>query len=176
MNTVKRIAFDGVGIALYVVVSLFLSFPIIQNWYLSLGYTVMVVFLYSIGMADGIIVGIFGTALYCLLVNMIWGMPGWIIGNIIICLILGAVLKRIGNVSDWKAGNYILLCVVMALSSVIGILLIKSWIESFYYGQTFVIRMGRNFGACIMDIIGLLLSVPVIAACGNKLKVIYTRK
>ncbi|MBR1528639.1 MAG: ECF transporter S component [Oscillospiraceae bacterium] len=63
MNTVKRIAFDGVGIALYVVVSLFLSFPIIQNWYLSLGYTVMVVFLYSISMADGIIVGIFGTAL-----------------------------------------------------------------------------------------------------------------
>ena len=175
MNIIRRIVFDGAGIALYVVVSFFLSFPIVENWYLSLGYTVMVVFLYSIGIIDGTIIGVLGTALYCLLINMLWGMPGWMVGNVIICFIVGMGIRLAGNVTKWTTKTYIMIILIMVLSSIIGILLAKSFIETFYYEQPMIVRMGRNFGACIMDIVGLFISIPIIKVCGNKLKDVYVK-
>lgn len=75
---IKNIAITGIGIALFVVLSLCLQVPVFENYYLCLGYIAMIVYLYSVGTVSGTIVGVFGTILYCLLINGLRGMYAWL--------------------------------------------------------------------------------------------------
>ena len=85
---INTITSNGIGIALFVILSLCLQVPIFQNYYLCLGYVVMAVYLRFFGIKNGAIVGVFGTILYCFLINGLRGMPGWSIGNIVIAIII----------------------------------------------------------------------------------------
>ena len=94
----KDICILGIGIALFVCLSMCLRIPIFNNFYLCLGYVVMTIYLYSIGIISGTLVGILGTILYCFLINGLRGMPGWVFGNLIIGIILGLWFKFIRKI------------------------------------------------------------------------------
>jgi len=69
--TTRRIALDAIGIALFVALSMCLQVPVFQNYYLCLGYAVMAVYLYTVGIPDGTIIGMFGgTSPYNLVPNV----------------------------------------------------------------------------------------------------------
>ena len=83
MGNVRRISITGMGIALFVVLTLCLQVPVFENYYLCLGYVAMAVYCYSVGTAEGTIIGVFGVILYCLLTSGLRGMPGWAAGNVV---------------------------------------------------------------------------------------------
>ena len=81
------------GIALFVVLTMCLQVPVFENYYLCLGYVVVVVYCYSFGPTGGAVVGAVGVVIYCLLTNGLRGMPGWALGNVLIGLGLGIVFR-----------------------------------------------------------------------------------
>ena len=60
MSTTKKVAYTGVGIALYVVLSMMAKIPVIAHISLDLGYLAFAVYLYHIGTLPGTIVGTAG--------------------------------------------------------------------------------------------------------------------
>ena len=159
MNT-KRVCIDGLGIALFVTLSLCLRVPVFENYYLCLGYTVMAVYCYSIGILDGILVGTLGTILYCFLINGLRGMPGWSLGNVVIGLILGIAFKYSKMLKN-KFFQYVLCVIAIVLACLFGILGVKSIVEVFLYAQPFVLRTANNIYAFISDVVVLVISIPL---------------
>lgn len=172
----KRITRTALGVALFVVFSLMLQVPVYQNYYISLGYFVIAVYLYSFGVGDGTIVGFLGVILYCLITGGTRGMPGWSLGNIVIGIGLGPVLQF--NRAMWNNDKYQnnksliialdIIAIVMAV--VIGITLVKSFTEVILYAQPMTARMVTNLPATIADIITLIAAVPVAIFVDNILQ------
>lgn len=150
----------ALGISLFVVLTLCLQVPVFENYYLCLGYIAMAVFLYSFGTVSGTIVGALGVVLYCLLTSGLRGMPGWALGNVFIGVGLGltfALTKRIKN--KWlKYGIWGLAVVVFVA---IGILGIKSLIDSLIKSQPFLVRATMNLYAFVADAVVLILALPI---------------
>lgn len=159
-NTVKQITVGGIGIALFVVLSLCLQVPVFENYYLCLGYIVMAVYCYSIGTLSGTVISTLGVVLYCFLINGLRGMPGWAIGNIAIGLIAGFSFQAARNIKNKWFGRLICLIAIVA-GTAVGILLIKSGVESILYAQPIVVRMAKNITAFIADIVVLMVSLPL---------------
>ena len=159
-NTVKQITIGGIGIALFVVLSLCLQVPVFENYYLCLGYIVMAVYCYSIGTISGTIISTLGVILYCFLINGLRGMPGWAIGNIAIGLIAGLSFKAARNIKNKWLGRIVCLLATIT-GTAVGILLIKSGVESALYAQPIVVRMAKNVTAFIADIVVLMGSLPL---------------
>lgn len=159
-NTTKQITIGGIGIALFVVLSLCLQVPVFDNYYLCLGYIVMAVYCYSIGTISGTVISTLGIVLYCFLINGLRGMPGWTIGNIAIGLIAGFgfhLSRKIAN--KWLKRVVCLFAVI--IGTTIGILGVKSCVESFLYAQPIIVRMAKNMTAFVADIVVLMLSLPL---------------
>ena len=159
-NTVKQITIGGIGIALFVVLSLCLQVPVFDNYYLCLGYIVMAVYCYSIGTISGTVISTLGIVLYCFLINGLRGMPGWAIGNIAIGLIAGLSFKAARNIKNKWLGRIVCLLATIT-GTAVGILLIKSGVESILYAQPIVVRMAKNITAFIADIVVLMVSLPL---------------
>ena len=161
MNTkTKSLCITAIGIALFVVLSLCLQIPLFENYYLCLGYSIIAIYCYSFGINKGIAVGFFGVLLYCIIINGLRGMPGWAIGNIYICFVLGFTCK----ISKWVDkiwARYLAITFAIIISVAIGILGIKSIIECMLYSQPFWIRTLNNIYAFIADCIVLILSIPL---------------
>lgn len=158
------ITLTGLGIALFVVLSMMLRVPVFENYYLCLGYIAMAVYLYSFGTTCGTIVGVVGTIIYCLLINGLRGMPGWAIGNIAIGLILGLWFKFVNKINKHRnlsVITYIITAVVIAISVAIGILGIKSVVEVILYAQPFAVRVVSNMYAFVADVFVLCISLPL---------------
>lgn len=66
-----------------------------QIHYLCLGYIAMVFYTYYFGIAGGSLVGTMGVLIYCFLTCGLWGMPGWMLGNLIIGVLCGMVSKHV---------------------------------------------------------------------------------
>ena len=161
MNTsIKNITINGIGIALFVALSLCLQVPIFENYYLCLGYIVMAVYCYSIGIISGTIVGTLGTILYCALIGGLRGMPGWAIGNIAIGAIIGVTFLMTRKIKSLLLSNGIEIFGIV-VASAIGILGIKSLVEVILYAQPFVVRVASNMTAFIADIVVLIASLPI---------------
>lgn len=161
MNSkVKNITMNGIGIALFVALSMCLQVPIFQNYYLCLGYVVMAVYIYFFGIKSGIIVGFFGTILYCFLINGLRGMPGWALGNIVIAAIMGLGFAK-GKKANNIVAKYVMYVACVNAGCVGGILIVKSLVEQILYAQPAMVRMTVNFYAYIADVIVLLISIPV---------------
>ena len=159
-NSVTRIALDGIGIALFVILSMCLRVPVFENYYLCLGYVAMAVWCYSVGTLDGTFVGIAGVIIYCLLINGLRGMPGWALGNIVIGLVIGVVFRRTRQLDNRFIAMIIdLISVVIAVGA--GIIVIKSLTEYFLYAQPFIIRVGKNIYGFVSDVVVLLASIPI---------------
>lgn len=167
--TTKQISINGIGIALFVTLSMCLRVPIFENYYLCLGYMVMAVYCYSIGILQGTLVSTLGVILYCFLINGLRGMPGWAIGNIAIGIIVGtgfALSKKVKN----QFLSYAICILSIIIGTAIGILGIKSCIECILYAQPFFLRTANNIYAFIADIVVLTASLPICKILENKIK------
>ena len=157
---IGRVTLCGIGIALFVVLSLCLQVPVFDNYYLCLGYIAMAVYCYSIGTISGTIVGTLGVVIYCFLINGLRGMPGWAIGNIAIGLIAGSAFRLSRKIENRWAKRIICL-VAVVMGTAIGIIGIKSGIESILYAQPIVVRVAKNISAFVADIVVLMVSLPL---------------
>jgi uncharacterized membrane protein len=157
---IKYVSVCGIGIALFVVLSLCLQVPVFENYYLCLGYIAMAVYCYSIGAISGTIISTLGVVLYCFLINGLRGMPGWAIGNIAIGLIAGNVFRWSRKFEN-KWIRRIVCLVAVIVGTAVGILGIKSIVESALYAQPVIVRMAKNIYAFIADIVVLMASLPL---------------
>ena len=158
--TTKRICMLALGVALFVALSLCLQVPVFENYYLCLGYVVMTVFCYCFGPGSGMIVGGLGVVLYCMVTGGMRGMPGWAAGNLLIGLIVGMCCKltlKMG--SKWM--RYILIGISVVLSAGIGILMVKSLVETILYAQPMILRLAKNLYAFVADAFVMIFSLPI---------------
>ena len=159
MTTTKKITITGIGIALFVVLTLCLQVPVFDNYYICLGYLVMAVYCCSFGVISGTIVGTFGTILYCLIINGLRGMPGWALGNIAIGIISGLAFKYTRDMKN-RFVKYTICIFAIIFSTFLGILVLKSGLESVIYAQPFFVRTANNIYAFVADVVVLVLSIP----------------
>lgn len=161
MEKVKDITFIGIGIALFVALSMCLRVPVFENYYLCLGYIVMTVYIWCFKWYEGAIIGFLGVILYCIIGGLGFnGMPGWSVGNIAIGLIVGIGLKYIKKIKN-KTVQVILTAILAIIATFIGIELIKSLIDSFVVGQPFLVRFAKNTTSFIADVFVIVASLPI---------------
>ena len=159
----KDITFVGVGIALFVALSMCLRVPVFENYYLCLGYIVMTVYIWCFKWYEGAIIGFVGVILYCIVGDLGFnGMPGWALGNVAIGLILGMALKPIQKIKS-KTLQVILTAVAAVIATFVGIEIIKSLIDSFIVSQPFPVRFAKNMTSFIADVFVIVISLPVCA-------------
>lgn len=159
-NTALFVAINGVGIALFVVLTMCLQVPVFENYYLCLGYVVMMVYCYRYGALSGTLVGSLGVILYCLVTSALRGMPGWTLGNIAIGIVCGMVFVKAKEISSPMVRRAVM-AVTIVLMTAVGILGIKSITEGILYGQPIAIRVAKNIYAFIADAVMMLVSIPV---------------
>lgn len=159
-DSVRRICIVGMGIALFVVFSLCLQVPVFENYYLCLGYVAMAVYCYSLGTAEGTLVGVLGVVMYCLVISGLRGMPGWAAGNIVIGLALGT-LFRFTRDRELTLPLAAVSCAVIVAACAAGILGVKSAVEWLLYAQPFALRVMKNIYAFWADAFVLIVSLPV---------------
>lgn len=169
MTTTKKITITGIGIALFVVLTLCLQVPIFENYYVCLGYLVMAVYCCSFGIISGTIVGTFGVVIYCLIISGLRGMPGWVLGNIAIGIISGLAFKYTRNMKN-KFLKYTICIIAIVFSTFLGILILKSGLESIIYTQPFFVRIASNIYAFIADAVVLVFSIPFCEILDLRLK------
>ena len=109
-KNIQRLSITAMGVALFVVLTMCLQVPVFENYYLCLGYIVMLMFCDYFGSIDGTIVGTIGVVIYCLLTGGLNGMPGWATGNIAIGLLLGLAFRLTKNFKH-KTLKYIFIIV-----------------------------------------------------------------
>lgn len=160
-KVITDIVFPAVGIALFVALSMCLRVPVFENYYLCLGYVVMTVYIWSFKWYEGAIVGALGVVLYCIIGQLGFnGMPGWALGNVAIGLIIGLPLKLIKRLKS-RALQMLLTAIAATIGTFVGILLIKSLIDSFIVDQPFVVRFGKNMTSFIADVFVIVISIPI---------------
>ena len=160
MSLVKKISVTGMGIALFVVLTLCVQVPVFENYYLCLGYIAMAVYLYSIGTVSGTIVGTVGVILYCVLTSGLRGMPGWAAGNVVIGIALGNFFKLIKG-KKMNAALWLISVIVIVAATAVGILGVKSLTEHLLYAQPFLVRAAKNIYAFTADAFVLAASLPL---------------
>ena len=161
-GTVRKISLLGVGIALFVVLSLCLQVPVFENYYLCLGYAVMMVYCFRFGPAAGAAVGAGGVVIYCLLTSGLRGMPGWTLGNAVIGVLLGGGLRLCEKIRQ-RAVRAAAQLALIVLATAVGILGVKSLTECLLYAQPFAVRAAKNMAAFIADAVMLAVSLPAAA-------------
>ena len=164
--TTKKLCLTAIGTALFVVLTLCLQVPVFENYYLCLGYVVMMVFCYYFGPASSVIVGALGVFLYCLLISGLRGMPGWVAGNIVIAVAVSLACKYTVGWKSKALRSFIILCVIVA-STAAGILGVKSLVEMILYAQPFLLRVAKNTYAFVADIVVMAVSIPVCVKLEN---------
>ena len=158
--SLKKLTATAIGIALFVVLALGVQVPVFQNYYLCLGYVAMAVYCFSFGVFSGTAVGALGVVLYCLLTSGLRGMPGWALGNVVIGIGLGLTFRATRDMQK-KGVQYALWVGSVILFTAIGILGVKSLIDSLIKSQPFLVRAGMNLYAFVADAVVLILSLPL---------------
>lgn len=159
-RSIKKMVINAMGIALFVALSFGVQVPVFENYYLCLGYVAMTVYCYYLGPVSGMIVGGFGVVLYCLLISGLHGMPGWAIGNVIVGLIVGLTCKFTKKMKKQKLRHFIIGASII-FSVAIGIIAVKSIVETLLYAQPIVLRIAKNLYAFVADVIVMLVSLPI---------------
>ena len=159
----------AMGIALFVALSVCLQVPVFENYYLCLGYLVMMVFCYSLGPASGTVVGVLGVVLYCVVISGLRGMPGWALGNAVIGIALGLAFKVTKKMTNRVTARAIEIAAIV-LSTAAGILGVKSLTESALYLQPFLVRVAKNSYAFVADAAMLIISLPFAAVMDGKIQ------
>ena len=169
--TNKKLCLTAMGTALFVVLSLCLQVPVFENYYLCLGYVVMMVFCFYFGPFSAAVVGTMGVVLYCLLISGLRGMPGWAAGNLVIALAVSFACKGTANMEKRWLRSLVLMAVIV-IATAVAILGVKSLVEMMLYAQPFLLRAAKNVYAFVADIVVMTVSIPVcekLEAIINKL-------
>ncbi|MBR0156479.1 MAG: ECF transporter S component [Clostridia bacterium] len=156
----KWICVTAIGIALFVALTLCLQVPVFENYYLCLGYIVMAVWLYCFGTLSGTLAGSVGVVLYCLLTSGMRGMPGWAVGNAAIGLLLGLTFRFTRPMKSTALKAAINAAAVI-IATAVGILGVKSLVDSLIRAEPFLLRAAKNVYAFIADAVVLLVGLPV---------------
>ena len=170
---IRWICVTAACIALFVVLTLCLQVPVFENYYLCLGYVIMAVSLYSFGTVSGTITDVAGVVLYCILISGLRGLPGWAVGNLVIGVIVGLTFKGSKKLEK-KWLQAVLNFLAIAVSTALGILILKSLTEHILYSQPMVVRMGKNVFAFAADIFVLEISLPICMSLDKVLKRIFS--
>lgn len=171
-NRLKWICITGVSTALFVALTMCLQVPVFENYYLCLGYVIMAVCLYSFGTVSGTFVGVIGVVLYCLLISGLRGMPGWALGNLFIGVIVGLTFKLTKKIKKaWLQA--VLNFLAIAVSTALGILILKSLTECILYAQPMLVRMGKNVFAFVADIFVLEFSLPICMSLDKPIRSVF---
>ena len=167
MNTTRKVAYTGMGIALYVVLSMVAKIPVIAHISLDLGYIAFAIALYHMGALYGTIVGAAGCVIISLLTTG-WFPPGWFVGNIAIGLICGLGFGR----QRWKSAivRDIIICVIAVA---IGILGLKTIIECILYGIPLAVKIPKNAVAFVMD--AIVMSAGVVLAARPQIARLFAK-
>ena len=159
----RDVTFLAIGIALFITLSMCLQVPVFDNYYLCLGYIVMMVYVWCFKWYEGAIIGFFGVILYCIIGGLGFnGMPGWSVGNIVIGLITGFAVRYIKKIRN-KIFQIILMAIVAVIAAFIGIELVKSFIDSFIVSQPFLVRFVKNMTSFVADAFVIVISLPICA-------------
>ena len=169
--TTKKLTLTAMGTALFVVLSLCLQVPVFENYYLCLGYVVMMVFCCYFGAFSSLVVGTLGVVLYCLLTNGLRGMPGWAAGNVVIALGVSLAFRAASRLRPWL--RQLVLAAAIVLFTAVGILGVKSLVEMVLYAQPFLIRAAKNIYAFVADIVVMVLSLPICASLNKVIRKLF---
>lgn len=161
-NTTHWICVNAMGIALFVVLALCVQMPVFENYYLCLGYAVLVVWAGFFGSVSGALTGSLGVVLYCLVTGGLRGMPGWAAGNLLIGLVLGRAMRRL-DAPDVPLRDYILWMLEVMVVTAVAMLGVKSLTECLLYGQPFALRAAKNVYAFVADTAVMWASLPAWA-------------
>ena len=159
MKNVKTITLTAVGIALYVVISMFIKIPMIGHISLDLGYIVFAFYCMQFGPMSAALVGAGG----CFLVSLIatgWIAIGWPLGNLLIGLVCAAVYKPDKTIRN------ILVTVLMVF---IGVLGIKTAVECPLYGIPLLVKIPKNLVAAIADSITMAVGAILAGKTYNRI-------
>ena len=151
MNKTRKITYLGIGIALYVAVSLLVRIPLVNRIKFDMGYTVFGVYLTHFSYASGI-VGVLG----CIIANMLGGgsFPiAWAIGQAFIGISCAFIFSKTEKL--W------IRLVCAALSVFVGIGLIKTFLEIAMYHFPFWAKFTSNLVAVVADAIPLLIGISL---------------
>lgn len=143
MKEIRKISLYGIGIALYVALSMTIKIPLAGHASLDLGYIVFAVYCYYFGSIAGMIVGSVGCTFVSLLTSG-WFPPGWIIGNMIIGFIVGMVGKEAG------ASTLKRICVVF-FAVFLGIFCAKTIIECALYSIPLAVKVPKSLIVFLTD-------------------------
>lgn len=158
----EKICILGILTALFVALSIVLRVPVFDNFYLCLGYIAMYMAMCIYGITGGIVVGTLGTTIYCLLISGLRGLPGWLVGNLVISMIVGLwmiMTRPLPHKTKWTLTT---IGIIIAATA-IGMLIFKSITEVLLYAQPMWLRITTNFPAFVSDAIVLCLSIPLYA-------------
>ena len=158
--TTRKLCLTAMGTALFVVLTLCLQVPVFENYYLCLGYVVMMVFCFYFGPFSSVVVGTLGVVLYCLVISGLRGMPGWAIGNIVIALSVSITCKYTAGLKN-RGIRYLILMTVIVAATAVAILGVKSIVEMVLYAQPFLLRVAKNVYAFVADIVVMVVSLPI---------------
>lgn len=139
----KKITTLAILTALYVALSAMMKIPFIGNISLDLGYIAFVVALMLFGY-EGIIVGVIGCTLESILFSAYGFSISWAIGNLIVGLLFAYGVSRI----DYNAKVYMSFAMVACL---LGIGIVKTFIESYLYAIPLAIKFPKNLVATMVD-------------------------
>ena len=159
-KSINKMCVTAMGIALFVALSYCVQVPVFENYYLCFGYVAMTVFCYYYGPISGMTVGGFGVVLYCVLISGLHGMPGWALGNLVIGFVVGLTCKITSKMKNQKLRHFIIGTSIF-LSVAVGIVGVKSIVETLLYAQPIIIRIAKNLYAFIADVIVMLISLPI---------------
>lgn len=163
MNSTKKICITGLMIALYCALSAMIKFTIIGHIQIDLGYIVLAIACILIG-PWAAIVGDVGCAFESMMFSSYGFSISWFVANVIIGLICGFGFQKYKDI-------YIR-CIIVIVSTAIGMLLIKTLIECNLYHIPFEVKIIKSAAAFILDsicmIFGLILFDKKINTWYNK--------
>ena len=160
MMRTEKICVLGILTALFVALSMCLRVPVFDNFYVCLGYIAMYMAMALYGITGGLVVGTLGTAIYCLLISGLRGLPGWLVGNVAISINLGLWILITRDLRhNWKWNVATILIVILATA--VGMLIFKPLTEVILYAQPMWARIITNFPAFVTDTIVLCGSIPL---------------
>ncbi len=155
-RSIKQITVTALGIGMYIVFTAVFRIPFFENLYLAMGYVVLAVYSYSVGLVEAVHTGFLGTLMYCLLFSSVNGMPGWSLGNLLICGLLYYLFAWYRKTDKGFISTVITIALIVAITA-LGIVGAKSVVEIFLYRQPFLVRVAKNAHAFVADAITLVL-------------------
>lgn len=166
MSKTRWICVTALGVALYVCLSMLIKIPVVGNISPDLGFIVLAIYCYIYGSLSGAIVGSCG----CFLVSLLatgWPAIGWPIGNFLTGIICGYVYNK----TKGKKYDLIICFITTAISVFIGVVIIKTVVESLIYSMPMAPKFAKNLVAFWMDMVVMCFGYVFAKAFASRIDV-----